>query len=257
MANNDTIQKTITVAVALCIVCSIVVSSAAVMLRPAQEANKALDFKRNVLAAANILQEGVGVEEQFSKVQSKIVELESGTFSDAFEVETFEQRALEKDSANSDALGRDKDIAKIGRLEKFAKVYIAADENGEKVLILPVRGYGLWSTLRGFIALKGDLNTVVGLGFYEHKETPGLGGEVENPRWLASIAGKQVFDDSGEVVLRLIKGSVLASTPDAQHKIDGLSGATLTSNGVTNLIKFWLGESGFGPFLTNYKNGSA
>jgi Na+-transporting NADH:ubiquinone oxidoreductase subunit C len=134
-------------------------------------------------------------------------------------------------------------------------VYLVEGEQGIERIILPVHGYGLWSTLYGFIALESDLNTVAGLGFYEHAETPGLGGEVDNPRWKAVWSGKQVYPQgSSEPAIGLIKGKALAANV---HDIDGLAGATLTSNGVTNLVKFWLGENGFAPFLTNLKAGGA
>ena len=123
-------------------------------------------------------------------------------------------------------------------------------------IILPIRGYGLWSTLYGFIALEADGNTVAGLGFYEHGETPGLGGEVDNPRWKAVWPGKQVYRD-GEVAIALIKGAVDTSSANAPWQVDGLAGATLTARGVTNLVQFWLGENGFEPFLNNLKSGEA
>ncbi|MOA31350.1 Na(+)-translocating NADH-quinone reductase subunit C [compost metagenome] len=120
-----------------------------------------------------------------------------------------------------------------------------------------MRGYGLWSTLYGFLALKGDLNTVVGLGFYQHGETPGLGGEVDNPKWKALWNGKSLFDEQGQLAIQIIKGSVDAQSPNASHQVDGLAGATLTSKGVHNLLHFWLGENGFGPFLAKLNNGEA
>ncbi|MFP5414831.1 MAG: NADH:ubiquinone reductase (Na(+)-transporting) subunit C, partial [Gammaproteobacteria bacterium] len=150
------------------------------------------------------------------------------------------------------------DIAKIQRRVKYAQVYVVAGPDGgiDKV-ILPVKGYGLWSTLHGFIALERDLNTVAGIGFYEHAETPGLGGEVDNPVWKASWHGKQLYDADGKVALKVIKGRADNSKPEAAYQIDGLSGATLTSRGVQNLIHYWLGDQGFAPFLANLRAGEA
>jgi Na+-transporting NADH:ubiquinone oxidoreductase subunit C len=122
--------------------------------------------------------------------------------------------------------------------------------------VLPVHGYGLWSTMYGFVALKSDLNTVAGLGFYEHGETPGLGGEIDNPRWKGSWPGKKVYQGD-DVALSLIKGTVDTSRAGSEYQVDGLAGATLTSRGVTNMVHFWMGEQGFGPFLTNLKAGGA
>lgn len=256
MANKESTQFTILVALALCIVCSVVVSSAAVMLKPAQEANKAKDFKRNILLAAGMFEEGKSVEEQFKKVETRIVDLTTGKYSEAVDPAKYEQRKAAKDPKMSSAISPEEDIAKIGRKEQYAEVYLADSANG-KVLILPVRGYGLWSTLYGFLAVESDWNTIVGLGFYEHGETPGLGGEVDNPRWKALWDGKKIYGDSGDVAIHIIKGTVDSNTPDAEHKVDGLSGATLTSRGVSNLVQFWLGENGYGPFLQNLKSGEA
>lgn len=255
MANNDSIQKTLLVAVTLCIVCALIVSTAAVVLKPVQVANKALDRKANILAAAGMLDPEKSVEEQFKKITTRIVNLETGRFTDKFDVASFEQSKIAKDPATSTDLG-EADLAKIKRRENFATVYLV-EQNGElDKIILPVRGAGLWSTLYGFLALESDLNTVAGLGFYEHGETPGLGGEVDNPNWKAQWPGKEVYDD-GEAEIQLIKGTVDGNTPEAEHKIDGLSGATLTSRGVTNLLQFWMGENGYKPFLKNLQSGEA
>ena len=257
MASKDTIKRTITVAVTLCVVCSIIVSTAAVLLRPSQQTNKAQDIKRNILAAADMYDPGKSIDEQFESVKPRVVDLRTGKFTDEVDYESFDQDKAAKDPDFSDRLEDDLDIASISRREHYAKVYVVESESGIDKVVLPIRGYGLWSTLKGFIALQSDLNTVVGLGYYDHKETPGLGGEVDNPRWRAVWEGKKVYDESGAVELSVIKGAVTESTANAEYKIDGLSGATLTSDGVDNMIKFWLGENGFKPFLTNLKQGEA
>ena len=132
------------------------------------------------------------------------------------------------------------------------------DEQGEiETLILPIHGYGLWSTLYGFMALESDLKTVVGLGFYQHAETPGLGGEVDNPNWKKQWTGKVVYDESGDVDISVIKGGVDSNSPNAEHQVDALAGATLTSRGVENLVRFWLGQDGFGEFLDHLRAGEA
>ena len=257
MSSNDSIKKTLIVAFSLCIVCSVIVSTAAVMLKPAQEANKTLDRKRNILAAAGMLQEGVSVEEQFSQVTERVVDLRTGRFADDVDPVSYDQRKAAKDPSESERLSAEQDVAKIARREHYAIIYLVEDSSGDvQKIILPVHGAGLWSTLYGYIALEADGNTVAGLGFYEHGETPGLGGEVDNPRWKAFWPGKQVYRD-GTVEIGLIKGSVNPSGANADWQIDGLAGATLTANGVTNLVQFWLGENGFEPFLNNLKSGEA
>lgn len=253
MANNDSIQKTVTVAVLLCLVCSIVVSTAAVMLKPAQKANKELDFNRNILAAAGLLEEGVSVPEQFKKVSTRLVDLDTGKFTTDIEADKYDQRKASKDPAFSTELSDEQDVAKIGRRVNVAKVYLVEKDGQLDRVILPIKGYGLWSTLYGFIALGADLNTVVGISFYEHGETPGLGGEVDNPKWKGQWTGKEVYGADGNVAITIVKGTASGN----QYEIDGLSGATLTSRGVDNLVKFWMGKDGYANFLSQLKDGEA
>ncbi|MBB3168506.1 Na(+)-translocating NADH-quinone reductase subunit C [Simiduia aestuariiviva] len=253
MANNDTIKKTIIVALSLCIVCSVVVSTAAVLLKPMQIENKELDFKRNILMAAGLMEDGKTVDELFAQINTRMVDLNTGKFTDAVKAESYDQRKASKDPKRSTELSAQEDVAKIGRREDIAKVYLLKKDGVIEKVILPIKGYGLWSTLYGFIALESDFNTVVGLGFYEHGETPGLGGEVDNPKWKAYWVGKEVYAN-GDVAIDVVKGSAPAGD---KHKVDGLSGATLTSVGVENLVKFWMGENGYANFLDNLKNGEA
>jgi len=261
-SNNDTIGKTITVALLLCIVCSVVVSGAAIMLKPAQVANKALDMQRNILSIGGLSEPGESlskgrVEELFGQIEQKYVDLETGKFTDA-PFPNYDQVKAKKDPKFSATIPADQDIALLKRKANVATVYkVVKGENAGR-LILPVSGYGLWSTLYGFVALESDLNTVAGLGFYSHAETPGLGGEVDNPRWKKMWVGKSIYDENGNVAAKVKKGTVDPKIEaEKLHQVDGLSGATLTSKGVSNLIKFWLGDNGFAPFLKNYKAGGA
>lgn len=266
MSSNDSTGKTLLVAAALCVFCSIFVSFAAVSLKPEQIANKQADKNRSILAAAGLLEPGKKIDELFKRVEVKIVNLETGEYLTEANAETdwekaivanpvsYDQRKAAKIPEQNEVLEPSEDIASIKRQPKYATVYLAKDEQGEvETIVLPVSGYGLWSTLHGFLALKTDLNTVVGLGFYEHAETPGLGGEVDNPAWKAVWPGKKVFNENGDVVIELVKGSVDPGSPKVEHQVDGLAGATLTSRGVTNLVQYWLGDNGFGPFLAKLK----
>ena len=261
MSSNDSTQRTLIIAFALCLVCSVIVSTAAVLLKPLQIANKQKDFKINILKAGGLYEQGIAddksISEMFESVTTKVIDLNSGKYTDAVDMATYDQRKAAKDPQLSDALSAEDDIAKISNREKYAKVYLVQNENGIQKVILPIKGYGLWSTLYGFIALNGDLNTVSGLTFYEHGETPGLGGEVDNPKWKGLWSGKKVYGDDSNVLLTVIKGTVSDETPQAEHKVDGLSGATLTSKGVDNLIKFWMGSMGYAQFLSNLKEGDA
>ncbi len=254
--NKDSIAYIFTVAFLVCLVCAIIVATAAVSLRPLQVQNKELDLKRNILAAAGLLKEGQSVEDAFSQVETRLVNIETGEFSTDFDVDTFDPVKAVTDPSITSTLDKAQDIASIKRLEEYTEVYIVrTDDGGIETLILPIRGYGLWSTLWGFIALESDLNTVVGLGFYSHAETPGLGGEVDNPIWKAQWPGKSITDDSGKLMIEVTKGG--QADLNSPYEIDGLSGATLTSKGVNNLVRFWLGDNGFRPFLDNLKAGGA
>jgi Na+-transporting NADH:ubiquinone oxidoreductase subunit C len=253
---NESVSKTFAVALTLCIVCAVVVSSAAVSLRPAQEANKLLDLKTNILASAGLLEEGVDVETQFEKISVKLVDMQTGRYTTEIDADTYDQRKASANPSISVALSASEDIAKIKRRANFAKVYVVENAQGLEKVILPIKGYGLWSTLYGFIALESDLETVAGIGFYEHTETPGLGGEVDNPKWKASWVGKRAYNNDG-LALEVIKGKVDLAREGADSQIDGLAGATLTTKGVDNLVKYWLGQQGFKPFIDNLKTGEA
>lgn len=253
---NDNIVKTIVVALMLCLFCSVIVSTAATVLKPKQVANKLLDKKRNILSVAGLDLSTGSVDELFSQIEEKIVDLETGQYTDAVDLATFDQRKASKDPAYRVALDKDEDIAQIGGYSKYANVYLVKDGDRVSKYILPVKGYALWSTMYGFICLEADANTACNISFYEHAETPGLGGEIDNKKWQATWAGKQIADSAGVPKLHLIKGQVNSAMPDAEYKIDGLAGATLTSIGVTNMVQFWLGENGFGPYLKNVRQQS-
>lgn len=253
---NDSISKTFGVALALCIICAVVVSSAAVILRPTQEVNKLLDLKTNILASAGLLREGVSIETQFEQISTRVVDLNTGRFTDAVDPASYDQRKASKDPAMSVALDPKQDPAKIKRRANYATVYLVEGQQGIEKIILPVKGYGLWSTLYGFLALEADLQTVAGIGFYEHTETPGLGGEVDNPKWKASWIGKQAYNQ-GELVINVLKGKADMSRAGSESQIDGLAGATLTTRGVDNLVRYWLGDEGFRPLINYLKAGEA
>jgi len=248
----DSVPKTIAVAVGICLVASMVVSAAAVALRPMQEVNALKDKQINILQVAGIYDPGTDVVEAFSAFEPQVLELATGSFTDAFDVTSFDDRAAADDPATSVAL--DDDPAGIGRQSKYVTVYLLRDDAGEiDKVILPIHGYGLWSTLYGFIALEENGNDIFGLQFYEHAETPGLGAEVDNPRWKALWSGKRLADDNGELQI-----SVTKTAPPAgeDYHIDALAGATLTTVGVHNLVNFWMGETGYKPFLENLKAGN-
>jgi len=257
---RNTLIYAVLFATAVCVVCAVVVSAAAVTLKERQQQNIELDRKKNVLLAAGIVKAGekpsrAEVETQFGTIDAVAVDLRTGQEDPAFTVEGYDQKkSLSDPEASYPAPAN---AAGIQRLPNHAVVYQVRDEGGGlAMLILPVEGKGLWSTLYGFLALDADLNTIRGLTFYQHGETPGLGGEVDNPRWKGLWQGRQAFDAAGEPVIAVARG--VAGPPEEDpHRVDGLSGATLTARGVTYLVQFWLGENGFGPYLDHVEKGGA
>ncbi len=258
---SESITKTIGVVVAICFVAAIFVSSAAVGLKPIQEENKKLDLLKNILIAGDLYNSAEpNVSETFnSKIIGEIIDLQNGilvpegNYDDVLNLEEFDIKAVASSSLHGKEISSDKDIASIQRMPKEVAIYKVNSDEGVEKYILPIYGKGLWSTMYGFIALDKDLHTIKGFTFYEHGETPGLGGEVDNPRWKNQWVGKQAFDEDWNLKIEVIKGRVDPSSDKAKYQIDGLSGSTLTTRGVSNLVKFWLGEEGYGPFITKLR----
>ncbi len=259
--NKDSMQNIIVVSLAVCFVCSVVVSSAAVLLKPQRIENRALDKNKNILEAAGLYNKDQGgtsetIAELFTQFEQRVIDLEEKRLLSEVEASdlgidpaTYDQRKASKDPAVSKALDTGEDVASISRRARYSVIYILREDDGDiGKVVLPIHGYGLWSTMYGYIALQSDMNTVSGITFYEHGETAGLGGEVDNPAWKALWNGKEIYD-GGEVALDVVKGPANKDSANYEHQIDGLSGATLTSNGVEYTIAYWLGEQGFGPVL--------
>ncbi|MFP6582005.1 MAG: Na(+)-translocating NADH-quinone reductase subunit C [Candidatus Hydrogenedentota bacterium] len=242
----------------VCLACSLLVSSTAVLLKDRQLANQLYAKQIKILAVSGLIEEGVKPSQDEvnvlfdTRIESLIIDMQSGkvvTDSGIDDPLTYDQLKASKNPALSNEA--DANFAKVKRVPKHIPIYIIQDEEGNADnLVLPVEGMGLWGTLYGFVSLDKDIETIRGLTFFKHKETPGLGAEVDNPSWKAKWPGRKVYDDSGEVMIKVIKGP--AGTPEeTPYAVDGLAGATLTSNGVTNLLRFWLGKEGFGPYLAS------
>ena len=256
---NDSIIKTLAVAFSVCLICSLVVSSSAVSLRDLQKENKLNDRRLKVLQVADIYDPELSISEQFLQLESKFIDFDTGrifTEYNNFNIDEYDQVKATKDSNLSKAIPASDDIAIIKNRENVGKIYILRDDlNNIDKLILPIRGYGLWGTLFGFIAIESDFNTVSGIEFYEHKETPGLGAEVDNPKWKTLWKGKKIYNDN-QVALKVIKGKVDDGDTMSMYKVDGLSGATITSRGVSNMVSYWFSDSGYANLLKelNYES---
>ncbi|MBT8079165.1 MAG: Na(+)-translocating NADH-quinone reductase subunit C [Gammaproteobacteria bacterium] len=251
--SRDSTRNTLVVAIGVSFVCSILVAGASVLLKPRQAKNEELYRQRIVLDVAGLYEPGIDIDDTFStNVAVRLVDLSSGNFVDTPDASTFDPVAAAQNPDLSTPVPSGLDIAGIRRRANYAPIYIVEGPAADRQIILPVHGYGLWSTMYGFLALDSDGTTVRGLQFYEHAETPGLGDQIDDGGWQAQWRGKQLFDESGAVRLTVIRGQVRPGE-QAIYEVDGLSGATLTGRGVTNLIHYWAGQHGFGPFLSGIR----
>ena len=270
--NKDSPLNTAIVAGSLCLVCALVVSTAASTLKTIQEKNIALDRRKNLLAVTKFAPETMANADSINSTYEKnfdtlIIDMSTGE--EAADACLAAMKEIGKTWKNTDELllkydqfktsktklkqVSDKitaeDPAGIKYREKYSYVYKLKNSDGTaKLWVLPVRGYGLWSMMHGYLAVKPDFQTVEGLVFYDQAETPGLGGEVKSQRFKDAWPGKELFAENGDVQIRVIKNA-----PKDGHSIDALSGATITSNGVTNAMKYWLGPEGFKPFIDRQK----
>ena len=241
---------------AMCVICSVFVAGAAVSLKDRQEENKVIDRQSKVLSVAGLIDasapvDGEKVKSLFAtRIKPVVIDRKSGKIDADADAAAFDMDATM--AAPETSILAPANDAKVQRLPNQVLLYQRVDGEKVEALIVPVQGKGLWSTLFGFLALEPDAQTVIGLTFYAHGETPGLGGEIENPRWQGLWKGRKVFGPDGKPVISVSKGQAGSVEADPTH-VDGLSGATLTSRGVTNLIQFWLGEEGYGPYLDLYR----
>ena len=239
----------------VCVVCAIFVSSSAVALRDRQLVNQTLDMQRNVLTAAGFIDAdarptATEIAERFATIRQVVIALETGAATD-IDPTSFDARAAESDPTRSRPAPDNQ--AGLSRVATHALVYEVRDDAGAlDLVVLPVHGLGLWGLLYGFVALDADLETIRGLTYYEHKETPGLGGEVDNPRWKRLWPGRRAFGPDGQPAIEVARGRA-GSPVDDPFRVDGLAGATMTSRGVTNMLRFWLDEQGFGPYLESLR----
>lgn len=256
MSNNkNSVKNALLTIITVSVVASSIVSFTAVSLKERQESNKLFDKQKNILSVSGLLntEDEVSkdiVEDLYKNIRTVVIDFQSGKKTTEVDPVTYDQNKAIKDPKLSAPLPGAEDIAGIRRKEKFGMVYEVVGSGGKvETIILPIRGYGLWSTLYGFLALESDGKTVKGITYYQHAETPGLGGEVDNDDWKAVWEGKSVYGEQGEVALTVVKGK---ASPASKTEVDGLSGATITANGVDNMIKYWLSDKGYGQFLKNY-----
>jgi Na+-transporting NADH:ubiquinone oxidoreductase subunit C len=249
---TDSPGYTLIFATAVCVVCALFVSASNVLLKERQEINQLLYLRKNVLQAAGIVGLGEKVPDReamrlFSeRIEPRLVDLKTGEYVSGIDPAEYDQREARGVPETSRPVPENP--AGVRRVADLAKVYLVRGDSGFSHVVIPVEGLGLYGTLYGFLALAKDTTTIRGLSFYENKETPGLGAEVDDPDWKARWVGRKALDEAWKPRVQLVKGGV-GPPLENPYEVDALSGATMTSNGVTRLLHFWLGEQGFGPFL--------
>jgi Na+-transporting NADH:ubiquinone oxidoreductase subunit C len=239
--DRDSISNTLIIAIGLSLVCSIIVSSAAIVLKPVQEKNEEVFRQQIILDVAGLMEPGADIATLFEVIEPRTVDLETGDYAD------------DGDADLSVTIPKALDVAGIGQRPRYVPVYLVMDGTDIEQIILPVYGKGLWSTMLGYLSLAPDGNTIKGLRFYAHAETPGLGDQIDKEPWRALWVGKQVYSGGDEPEIRVVRGPVPAGAPNPEHLVDGMAGATLTGNGVSGLVRYWTGPHGFGPYLKNFR----
>jgi Na+-transporting NADH:ubiquinone oxidoreductase subunit C len=248
---DDSPLRAVLVTLAVCALCSAAIASAVTWLRPYQQAHRDADRSgrvQQVVEAVPGLETALGPLGT-ARLEARAVELATGEYAPAIDPDLFDPREAAQDPDASVALLSERDVAGIGRRARHAVVFEVRDAQGLRLVVLPVHGSGYLSTLHGYLALDPDTRTVRGLDFYEHAETPGLGSEIESPEWRAQWAGKRIRDELGRVRLGVARTRIEPGDPESAYLVDGISGATKTCDGVTGLLRFWLGPDGFAPYL--------
>ncbi len=253
--NRNSPLYTVVFTVVVCAICSVLVASAYAMLGERQRADAAvfrmLDILRLTgLAGSDEALERDEIVDRSRAINPRAVDTESWRFDDRVDAQLFDQREAARDPATSRAAPPND--AGVRRIPDHMIVYERLDENGKfEQILLPIQGQGYGGPMHGFLSLGPDLNTVTDIIFYEHQETPTLGGRIDRPEWRGAWVGRRVFDASGNVALQLVADP---GPPDTDpYRVDAITRASVTTGGVQSMINFWMGPDGFGPFLEQYR----
>ena len=252
--NNDSPVKALLVVLAVALVCSVLVSVANVLLKPVQFRNQLVEKSRNIMDLTGLVEPGqtlsdADMADAVKQLDMRVLDIDAGRFSTAIDPADYDARAARNDPELSVPIAAADDLAAIGRREQYAIVYLVWNDAQLQRIILPVYGQAMWSTLYGYIAIEADLNTVAAMTFYEQAETAGLGDQVQSREWLAKWQGRKIYSESGDIRFRVSSGTVKADTPAAMYEVDVMTGATITGDAVTQLIRYWFGPQAYGKFI--------
>ena len=247
---NESRTKTIAMAFIVAAVCALLVNGATVILRPIQAANRAHEQQvrlEALISAIPGMSELIG-EAGGNALSAVVINLDTGWAAKEVTPETLETALQE--TSNWRSLTPEEDIAGMGRRPNYAQVYILRDGEDVSLAILPIAGAGYQGPIQGMLAIHGDMNTIAGLAITEEVETPGLGGRIEEPAWLAQFPGTKIRDPSGQLRFAVQRGP-----GTNEYEVDGITGATRTSNAMTRIIRFWVGPDGYGKFFDAVQRG--
>jgi len=224
------------------------------MLKPVQLRNQLVEKSRNIIGLTGLAEPGQLLSEDeilaaVEQLDIRVLDVNTGLFTNDIDPAEYDARAARNNPELSIAIPAGEDLASIGRREQYVVVYLVWNGAQLQRVILPVYGQGMWSTLYGYIALEADLNTVAAMTFYEQTETAGLGDQVQNRDWLAKWKGRKVYGGPGDIRFRVASGSVSPGSPAATHQVDAMTGATVTGDAVTQLIRYWFGPHGYAKLI--------
>jgi Na+-transporting NADH:ubiquinone oxidoreductase subunit C len=252
-AARDSALRALGVAFVVAFVCALLVSTTTILLRPVQRAN--IEAAQIMQLVQQALPDG-GSTLTPGDLEVKLVELDSGRILSAMDPADFDAEAAVNQPETSIEIPREQDLARLRRRALYAPVYfVRGDDRSIDTIILPVSGRGYQSILRAWLVLDGGAATVRALTVYEQGETPGVGSRIEDPEWQAQWSGRPIYDADGIVRIGVATRSGDESGPYAKYLVDGISGATRSARGIDGMVRFWLGELGFGPFLQRVRDG--
>ena len=239
----------LTISATIAVTCAAMVTGAVTYFRPMQAAYGALEWNRDVIQAAGLTSNGQALSDRevaglFRQLNVRAVDFRTGSLTDEVDPLSFDFEAAANSADGSTELSSGSDPANLGRIPNLGPVYFVGPVEAPERIVIPVYGKGMWSTIRAFVAIGSDGKTIKSLIIHEHGETPGIGDRIEDANWLSAWQGKLGFDHEGNAAIALA-GS---STPDA-NAVDAITGATVTAEAVTTLVRFWLSDAGYGPLL--------